>query len=73
MRKIRFATAILDFSKKKGGAERYLVDLCTRMATEGYEVHVYTEHWDEEDPRIHYHRVKTAPFPKSLRTHFFCD
>ncbi len=67
MKKIRFATAIREFSRKKGGAERYLVDLCTRMAAEGYEVHVYTEKWDEEDPRIHFHPVKTIPFPKSLR------
>lgn len=67
MGKIRFATAILDFSKGKGGAERYLVDLCTRMASEGYEVHVYTEHWEEEFDGIHLHHVKTIPFPKSLR------
>jgi UDP-glucose:(heptosyl)LPS alpha-1,3-glucosyltransferase len=65
--KIRFATAILDFSKKKGGAEKYLVDLCARMASEGHEVHVFTERWDEEDPEIHFHCVKTIPFPKSLR------
>ena len=67
MRKIRFAIGLRDFSKKKGGAERYLVDLCTRMATEGHEVHVYAEHQDEEDPGIHFHSVKTIPFPKSLR------
>ena len=67
MRKLRFATAILDFSKRKGGAERYLVDLCTRMAAEDYEVHVYTEKWDEEDSTIHFHPIKTIPFPKSLR------
>jgi UDP-glucose:(heptosyl)LPS alpha-1,3-glucosyltransferase len=67
VKRIRLAIGLLDFSKKKGGAERYLVDLCTRMATEGYEVHVYAEHHDEEDPRIHFHPVKTIPFPKSLR------
>jgi UDP-glucose:(heptosyl)LPS alpha-1,3-glucosyltransferase len=67
MRKIRFAIGLLDFSKKRGGAERYLVDLCTRMAGEGYEVHVYAEHQDEEDPRITFHSVKTILFPKSLR------
>jgi len=67
MRKLRFAIGLLDFSKKRGGAERYLVDLCTRMAAEGYEVHVYAEHQDEEDPRVHFHSVKTIPFPKSLR------
>jgi UDP-glucose:(heptosyl)LPS alpha-1,3-glucosyltransferase len=67
MRKIRLGVGILDFSKKRGGAERYLVDLCRRMADEGYEVHVYTEHHDEEDPRIYFHPIKTIPFPKSLR------
>lgn len=65
--KIRFATAIRDFSRRKGGAETYLVNLCTRMATEDLEVHVYAEHWDVESPRIHFHRVRTIPFPKSLR------
>jgi len=64
---MRFATAILDFSKKKGGAETYLVNLCTRMAHEGNEVHVYAEHWDEGDRGIHFHRIRTIPFPKSLR------
>lgn len=67
MKKIRFAVGLRDFSKKKGGAERYLVDLCTRMAIEGHEVHVYTEHQGEEDSDIYFHSVKTIPFPKSLR------
>ena len=64
---MKFATAILHFSKRKGGAERYVIDLCTRMAKEGHEVHVYAEHWEEEAKGIHLHRVKTLPFPKSLR------
>jgi UDP-glucose:(heptosyl)LPS alpha-1,3-glucosyltransferase len=67
LRKIRLAIGLIDFSKKKGGAERYLVDLCTRMAAEGYEVHVYAEHRDEEDSNFFFHSVKTIPFPKSLR------
>ena len=67
MKKMRFATAILHFSKKKGGAEKYLVELCQRMADEGHEVHVYAEHWEEEAQGIHLHRVKTLPFPRSLR------
>ena len=66
-KKIRFAIGIQDFSRKKGGAERYLIDLCYRMAAEGYEVHLYAERWEEEDPRIHCHRIRTIPFPKSLR------
>ena len=67
MKKIRFALGLRDFSRKKGGAERYLVDLCTRMAAEGHEVHVYAEHRDEEDPGIFFHPVKTIPFPRSAR------
>ncbi|MCX8118179.1 MAG: glycosyltransferase family 4 protein [Desulfobacterota bacterium] len=66
-RKIRFATAIPDFSKRRGGAERYVVDLCTWMAGEGYEVHVYAERWEEGVKGILLHRVRTIPFPKSLR------
>jgi len=66
-KKLRFATAILEFSRRKGGAERYLVDLCTRMEAEGYEVHIYSERREDEDPRIVFHSIKTIPFPKSLR------
>jgi len=66
-KKIRLAIGIQEFSPRWGGAERYLVDLCLRMAVEGHEVHVYAEQWREEDPRIHFHRVKTVRFPKSLR------
>ncbi len=64
---MRFAIGLREFSKKKGGAERYLVDLCKRMATEGHEVHVFAEHQDGEDSKIHFHPIKTIPFPKSLR------
>jgi UDP-glucose:(heptosyl)LPS alpha-1,3-glucosyltransferase len=37
------------------------------MAREDFEVHVYAEHWEEEVEGIHFHRVKTIPFPKSAR------
>jgi UDP-glucose:(heptosyl)LPS alpha-1,3-glucosyltransferase len=67
MTPIRFATAIRQFSKERGGMEKYLVELCNRMAEEGFEVHVYTERWTEENPKIHLHPVRTIPFPKSLR------
>ncbi len=67
MQKIRFATAIPVFSKKRGGAERYVADLCTRMVGEGYDVNVYAEHWDEAIQGIHYHPVKTVSLPKSLK------
>jgi UDP-glucose:(heptosyl)LPS alpha-1,3-glucosyltransferase len=67
MNPIRFATAIRQFSKERGGMERYLVELCHQMAEEGFEVHVYTERWNEENPKIHLHPIRTIPFPKSLR------
>jgi UDP-glucose:(heptosyl)LPS alpha-1,3-glucosyltransferase len=71
MRKLRFATAILNFSRRKGGAERYVVDLCTRMTKEDFEVHVYAEQWEDEVEGIHFHPVKTIPFPKSARLFSF--
>jgi UDP-glucose:(heptosyl)LPS alpha-1,3-glucosyltransferase len=37
------------------------------MAEEGHEVHVYAEQWEGEVQGVHFHRVKTLPFPKSLR------
>jgi len=69
MKQIRFATGILTFSRQKGGAERYVADLCARMAREGYEVHVYSEQWDEEEEgsKIIFHRIRAFSFPKSLR------
>ena len=66
-KKIRFATAVPDFSKKRGGAERYLVDLCAQMVDHGFEVHVYAEHWSEEASGIHYHRVKALSLSKGFR------
>jgi UDP-glucose:(heptosyl)LPS alpha-1,3-glucosyltransferase len=67
MKKVKFAIGLRDFSKMRGGAERYLVDLCIRMAAEANEVHVYAERYDVVDSRIHFHSVKTIPFPRSLR------
>jgi UDP-glucose:(heptosyl)LPS alpha-1,3-glucosyltransferase len=67
MKKVTVAIGLLDFFKMRGGAERYLVDLCIRMAAEGYEVHVYVGRCDVVDSRIHFHSVKTIPFPRSLR------
>jgi UDP-glucose:(heptosyl)LPS alpha-1,3-glucosyltransferase len=67
VRELRFATAILKFSKRRGGAERYLIDLCHRMAGEGCEVNVFAEDWEEGDDGIHFHRIRLLPFPRSLR------
>jgi UDP-glucose:(heptosyl)LPS alpha-1,3-glucosyltransferase len=37
------------------------------MASEDFEVHVYAEKSDHQEEGIHFHPVKTIPFPKSLR------
>jgi len=71
MGKIRFATAILDFSRIRGGAERYLVDLCSRMVDEGFEVHVYAEHWEQADSKTYFHKVRTIPLSKGVRLFSF--
>lgn len=64
---MKIAIGIRNFSRQKGGAERYLVDLCRWMVSEGYEVHVFAEDWDEGNSEIHFHRIQTLRFPKSLR------
>jgi UDP-glucose:(heptosyl)LPS alpha-1,3-glucosyltransferase len=37
------------------------------MTQEGHEVHVYAERWEEDVRGVTLHRVKTIPFPRSLR------
>lgn len=66
-RKRRFATAIPVFSRRKGGAERYLVNLAKGLTDEGYEVHIFAERWEDEIEGVCYHRVRTIPWPRSLR------
>lgn len=66
-RKRRFAVAIPVFSSRKGGAERYLVNLVKGLIEEGYEVHVYAESWEDRVEGLSYHRVRTIPWPQSLR------
>lgn len=66
-RKWRFATAIPVFSSRRGGAERYLVNLAKDLIDEGHEVHIYAERWEDMIEGVCYHRVRTIPWPKSLR------
>jgi len=63
----RIAFAIPDFRSDKGGAERYLVSLCHYLARQGWAVHVYAEAWAQDESGIHFHRIESFPFPKSLR------
>lgn len=66
-RKRRFATAIPIFSSRRGGAERYLVNLAMDLIDKGYDVHIYAERWEEAMEGVSYHRVRTIPWPRSLR------
>ena len=74
---IQFGIGILEFSRKRGGAEKYLVDLCAQLARENYEVHVYAGRWDEEGGGpIHFHSVKTLPVQSKFlhpTGHFLVD
>ena len=64
---MRISLSIDTFSRTKGGAERYLVDLAQRLSHHGHEVHVFASQWDEIGDGLLFHKVPIIPFPKSLR------
>jgi UDP-glucose:(heptosyl)LPS alpha-1,3-glucosyltransferase len=64
---MRIALSIDAFSRTKGGAEQYLVDLAQRLAHHGHEVHIFASRWDEMGNGLSFNRVPIIPFPKSLR------
>ena len=64
---MKVALTIDTFSRTKGGAERYLVDLAQRLSHQGHEVHIFTSRWDEGGDGLSFHKVHVIPFPKSLR------
>jgi UDP-glucose:(heptosyl)LPS alpha-1,3-glucosyltransferase len=64
---MKIALSINTFSRSKGGAERYLVDLAQRLSHHGHEVHIFASRWDEGGDGLFFHKVSIIPFPKSLR------
>ena len=64
---MKIALSIDTFSRTKGGAEQYLVDLAQRLSHHGHEVHIFASRWDEMDDSFSFHRVPVFPFPKGLR------
>jgi UDP-glucose:(heptosyl)LPS alpha-1,3-glucosyltransferase len=64
---MRIGLSIDTFSRAKGGAERYVVDLAQRLSHHGHEVHVFASRWDEVDDGLSFHRVPVIPLPRSLR------
>ncbi len=64
---MRIALSIDTFSRTRGGAEQYLVDLAQRLFHHGHEVHIFASQWDEIGDGLFFHRVPIIHFPKSLR------
>ncbi|MCK5551979.1 MAG: glycosyltransferase, partial [Deltaproteobacteria bacterium] len=64
---MRIALSIDTFSRTKGGAERYLVDLAQKLSHDGHEVHIFASRWDEIGDGLSFHNVPVIPFPRSLR------
>jgi len=64
---MRVALSIDTFSRTKGGAEQYLVDLAQRLSHHGHEVHIFASRWDEVGAGLSFHKIPIIPFPKSLR------
>ncbi|MBI5746246.1 MAG: glycosyltransferase [Nitrospirae bacterium] len=69
--KIAIITKI--YSRDKGGAERYAVNLADALLNEGHEVHVFANLWDIPNPpvslgkRIIFHRVPMGIGPRFLK------
>ena len=60
---MKIALVIKDYSLKKGGLERYVVNLCKELKKAGHEVHVLANYWDKpDDPEICFHKVSIIRF-----------
>lgn len=57
-KKMKIALLIKDYSLKKGGMERYVVNLSKELKKMGHEVHVLANYRDRTgDPEICFHRI----------------
>ncbi len=55
-----------------GGSNRYAVELSTRLARRGHEVHVYAQHWDPALVEgLRFHRVPSMLRPRFLNSLFY--
>ena len=69
---MKIALSIEYFIEKRGGAERYLVDLAHRLKKHGHEVHLFSKKFDPELSKLFYaHPVKNLAFPSFLSRLFF--
>ncbi len=52
-----------------GGAEGFAAELTERIAqNDRYEIHVFANQWQKENPRILFHKIPILSFPKFLTT-----
>ncbi len=74
---MKIAVVVKEHQERKGGLERYAVNLTKGLARAGHEVHVYAAAWDEE-PGLIFHYVpyvrwlsilKVLTFPKNVNRH----
>jgi UDP-glucose:(heptosyl)LPS alpha-1,3-glucosyltransferase len=61
------ALVVEHYLPKRGGGERYVVDLATGLADRGHTVTVYAAEHDNDDPRITLKTVPVAKHPKWWR------
>ncbi|MEM7828152.1 MAG: glycosyltransferase family 4 protein [Candidatus Aenigmatarchaeota archaeon] len=65
---MRIAIAIKEFTLRKGGAERYAVNIARQFARMGIDVHIFSSYCDNiEDKNITYHRVPIIRKPSILK------
>jgi len=61
--KMKIALVIKDYSLKKGGMERYVVNLSKELKKMGHEVHVLANYRDKtDDPEICFHKISIIRF-----------
>ncbi|MBI4583567.1 MAG: glycosyltransferase [Planctomycetes bacterium] len=74
---MKIALVIKEYSLRKGGAERYAVEVGEALLAAGHEVHVFATRWDagshdglegrSGDTAPRFHEVPALPFPAPLR------
>lgn len=66
---MKIALSIEHFSKHRGGAESYAVELARTLISEGWEVHLFGHEWDLDPPEAIFHEIPRLPkwIPPSIR------
>ncbi|MHC4661902.1 MAG: glycosyltransferase family 4 protein [Planctomycetota bacterium] len=72
---MKIALVRRDFSRTRGGAENYLINLAEGLVGRRHEVHVFAANYDDlgDDPRFNVHRVPVWRFHSSVRNLTFAE